>query len=80
MSIICKKCLIGVQAEDYLQLIEKNRAAVSSKDRTPDDMYSARIAKCEACDYLSGPTCRACGCYVELRAMRRSVHCPYKKW
>lgn len=79
-SIICKKCLIGQDAENYLQLIEKNRAAVSPRDRTDDEAYRARIALCEACSYLTGPTCGACGCYVELRAIRKSTHCPYKKW
>ena len=24
--------------------------------------------------------CRACGCYVELRAAMRKNACPYEKW
>lgn len=79
-SIICKKCLIGQDAENYLQLIEKNRAAVPMRDRTDDAAYAKRIETCEACNHLSGPTCLACGCYVELRAIRKGSHCPYKKW
>lgn len=80
MSRICKKCLIGQQAEDYLALIEKNRAATPAKVRTSDEEYARRIAICEACEKLSGPTCMGCGCYVELRALRKDSHCPYKKW
>ena len=80
MSRICKKCLIGQQAEEYLEMIRKGRKFVSPRERTPDEEYDQRIALCEACEYLSGPTCRACGCYVELRALKKSVHCPYKKW
>lgn len=80
MSRICKKCLIGQQAEEYLEMIRKGREFVSPRERTPDEEYDQRIALCEACEYLSGPTCRACGCYVELRALKKSVHCPYKKW
>lgn len=79
-TILCKKCLIGQNAEDYLQLIEKNRAAVPQRDRTDDATYRRRIALCEACSHLQGPTCIACGCYVELRAIRRNIHCPYKTW
>lgn len=80
MNIICKKCLIGQDAENYLALIEKNRAAVRPAERTGDDEYRQRIETCEGCSYLQGPTCMACGCYVELRAIRRSSHCPYHKW
>lgn len=80
MSRICKKCLIGQQAEDYLRLIEKNKAAISPKDRVSDGVYEQRIGICEGCEKLSGPTCMACGCYVELRAIRKSIRCPYKKW
>lgn len=80
MSGICKKCLIGQQAADYLQFIEKNRAATPERLRTPEGEYGRRIALCEACKKLSGPTCLSCGCYVELRALRKDSHCPCKKW
>lgn len=80
MSRICKKCLIGQEAEDYLRFIEKNRAAVPAESRASDAEYDRRIAICEECDYLTGPTCRACGCYVELRAIRKNSKCPYRKW
>lgn len=80
MSRICKKCLIGQQAEDYLRMIEKSKAAVSPRDRADDALYDSRITACESCRHLSGPTCLACGCYVELRAIRKSSHCPYKLW
>ena len=80
MTRICKKCLIGQQAEDYLAMIAKSKAAVSPKDRTADEVYDRRIGTCEGCSYLSGPTCLACGCYVELRAIRKSSRCPYGKW
>lgn len=80
MSRICKKCLIGQQAEDYLSLIAKNKAATPEKYRAGDDVYDKRIALCEDCEKLSGPTCLACGCYVELRAIRKDSRCPYKKW
>lgn len=80
MTVICKKCLIGQQAEDYLRMLEKSKAAISPKDRASDEIYVRRIAACEECQHLKGPTCMACGCYVELRALRKSVSCPYRKW
>lgn len=80
MSRVCKKCLIGQDAENYLALIEKNRAATPAKVRTSEEEFARRIGICEACEKLSGPTCMGCGCYVELRALRKDSHCPYKKW
>lgn len=80
MSRICKKCLIGQQAEDYLAFIAKNKAATPAKYRVAEDVYDDRVAICEACEKLNGATCMACGCFVELRAIRKDSHCPYKKW
>lgn len=80
MSRICKKCLIGQQAEDYLRFVEKNKAAIPAKSRVSDEEYDRRISACEECDYLIGLICRACGCYVELRVLRKGASCPYRKW
>ena len=80
MSVICKKCLIGQDTENYLALIAKNKAATPEKYRAAENVYAQRIAVCEDCEKLSGPTCLACGCYVELRAIRKDSKCPYKKW
>lgn len=80
MSILCKKCLIGQDAENYEALIAKNRAAISPRELADEDTRRRRIALCEECSYLSGPTCLACGCYVELRSLKKGARCPYKKW
>lgn len=80
MTNLCKKCLIGRQAEDYLKMLEKSKAAIPPRDRAAEAVYARRIAACEACDRLNGATCLACGCYVELRALRKSAACPKKRW
>lgn len=78
--VICKKCFIGVQAEQYSEMIEKCKASIPVRDRAEDTLYARRIALCEECEFFHAATCRACGCYVELRAMKQSTHCPKKKW
>ena len=30
--------------------------------------------------YLAQHMCRACGCYVQLRAAVKGQNCPYEKW
>ena len=79
-KIICKKCFIGVQAEQYAEMIEKCKAAIPARDRTEEAEYARRIGLCEECEFFLAATCRACGCYVELRAMKRGTRCPKKKW
>ena len=78
--IICKKCFIGVQADEYSRMIEKCKAAIPERDRCKDQEFARRIALCEQCEFFTAATCRACGCYVELRAIKSGTHCPKKKW
>lgn len=78
--IVCKKCFIGVQAEKYGEMIEKCAAAIPERDRATIEERQRRIALCEGCEFFTAATCRACGCYVELRAMKQATHCPKKKW
>lgn len=42
--------------------------------------YEQRLSRCQACDYLADGMCRACGCYVELRAAIAGNQCPYEHW
>lgn len=77
---LCKKCLVGMEAEEYGRMIGKAVAAVPARDRVSDGEYARRIALCEDCEAFFAATCRACGCYVELRAVKKSVACPRKKW
>ena len=80
MSRICRKCLMGQQAEDHLALIEKNIRATPEKHRAAQEEYDRRVGICEECEKRNGATCMGCGCFVELRAIRKDSHCPYKKW
>ena len=53
---------------------------VAPEDRTPEDAYAERMQRCRECDYLEQGMCRACGCYVELRAAKKTQHCSYDHW
>jgi len=45
-----------------------------------EPLYEERLLMCKSCDLLVDGMCRACGCYVELRAVMRKNGCPYDKW
>lgn len=43
-------------------------------------LYQERLSVCKECDYLADGMCRACGCFVELRAAVAVNSCSYNKW
>jgi len=74
----CRQCLLRdmMDGAAYEKTVERARQALSDALRTPDEQYEARLALCSACDQLQNGTCMRCGCMVEMRAMRRDMHCP----
>jgi len=84
MDKACRQCLLRdmLDKAEYEKTVERVRRALSEKARTPENEYEARLAACSACDQLQNGTCMLCGCLVEMRAMRRDMHCPTpkKRW
>lgn len=48
------------------------------------EQYQDRLEVCASCIYrVTGPAghrCRACGCFVAIKAKLRGFHCPQGKW
>ena len=75
----CRRCLLQEADEGQLyELIRQRIAALPAGQRTPPEEYAGRLAECGGCDELISGTCRKCGCYVELRAAKRSSGCPHE--
>lgn len=53
---------------------------MDSELKAEQAVYEDRLALCKQCDYLNEGLCRACGCFVELRAVVERNRCPYEKW
>ena len=53
---------------------------LNADSKVEEPLYEKRLASCKRCDLLMDGMCRACGCYVELRAAMRKNACPYEKW
>ena len=47
-----------------------------------DEDYNKRISVCSTCEFLdkSRFTCKACGCYLKIKARWKSTSCPKNKW
>ena len=76
----CKRCLLS--SYDPMKMYESVQIRISLIDddeRTCEDEYRERLRICEGCDDLSSGSCLQCGCFVELRAAYKDMHCPSVK-
>lgn len=78
----CKKCLLYEMAERASErdCVKRYIENLEPEDRTGEDEYYRRLSVCKECDMLLEAMCRACGCYVEIRAALGKQKCPYNKW
>ena len=78
---ICKRCLLSqIDQQELLKQIHEGIDRLPAADKVSDKDYEKRLDICKQCDHLENGTCKACGCYVELRAAAKAGRCPYKKW
>ena len=78
----CKRCLLKELAdkEDVYAYVLKTRQLLSDNEKADDNLYDIRLNTCKQCDSLMDATCLKCGCYVEIRALKKSSRCPVKRW
>ena len=76
--------LRGVKAEDIIFTGSETRRQISGaiqelpEDmRAPDEVYEERLRICEACEKRIALTCTLCGCYIQARAAKKKLNCPY---
>lgn len=78
----CKRCLTRELAEQE-ETFRNLRDYIENLDpelKASEAVYEERLGVCKKCDLLLTGMCRACGCYVELRASVKKNACPRKKW
>ena len=69
-----------IDKDEYFATLQEMIDNIDKANKATDDMYEERLSKCTECDRLADGLCRACGCYVELRAAVFANHCPYDIW
>ena len=78
---ICRKCLTAdMDQAEYFTNLHTYIANLDSDIKVDSQIYNERLAVCKSCDLLADGMCRACGCFVELRAAICKNSCPYDKW
>ncbi len=77
----CRKCLTrDMDQAAYFQNLHDYIANLDEELKVEEPLYEERLSLCKECDLLLDGMCRACGCFVELRAAMKKNACPYEKW
>ncbi len=77
----CYKCLLReMDQNEYFQNLHDYIENLDEDIKVAEVLYNERLAVCKECDNLLEGMCRACGCFVELRAAIEKNICPYSKW
>ena len=73
----CKKCLLAdIDETEVFERIQQLIQLMPEREKVDSATYRKRLDACLACEQLSHATCTFCGCYVELRAIKKKEHCP----
>lgn len=77
----CRKCLLReMDQKEYFDNLYDYINRLDEDIKASDELYENRLQICKSCDYLEEGMCKACGCYVELRAVMKNNICSYNKW
>lgn len=83
-SKVCKQCLlrdmVGELEGNYSNHVKSYLEGLNPEIKANSESYEKRLELCQQCDLLLDGLCRACGCFVEMRAAIIKNKCPYKKW
>lgn len=78
---ICRKCLTkDMDQAAYFENLHNYIENLDEDLKVSPLVYTDRLTVCKECDLLADGMCRACGCFVELRAIMWKNACPYDKW
>lgn len=77
----CRRCLLReTDREGYFKNLYAYIDGLEEEIRAAEPVYRDRLDRCRQCDLLWDGMCRACGCFVELRAAVGTNRCPYGNW
>lgn len=78
----CRRCFLYEMdgQETAYRSVTRLRRAMPEKEKADDAEYARRLAVCRDCGDLDHATCMQCGCYAEVRALKRTACCPVRRW
>jgi len=78
--MICRKCIEeDVSAEELAAYLDGYVNSLPDDMRAEPDIYEERLRICEGCEKRIALTCTLCGCYIQARAAKKNMRCPYDR-
>ena len=75
--IYCKRCLLSeIDKDKYFENIYEYISLIPHEQKCSEELYRERLDLCKGCDSLVNGMCSECGCFVEVRAVRKISRCP----
>ena len=73
----CRRCLLSddVNRAAYATIADYI-ASLDPERKVDEAAYARRLAACRTCEHLHNALCAKCGCYVEVRCIKRALTCP----
>jgi len=73
----CRQCLLEDMQDEqaFYGIIQERIRLLPDEERANEAEYRRRLSLCRACGELRRGTCAQCGCYVEIRAAKRTARC-----
>ena len=77
----CKKCLLAdFDSGGLARSVSERIALLDDSVKADKHTYAQRLDICRECDDLTNGMCAQCGCFAELRAAKKDMRCPVRKW
>ena len=64
-----------MKEDDYIRSLKEYIAAYPEEKKADEATTAARLAVCRECESLANGMCGKCGCYVELRCLKKESCC-----
>lgn len=78
--LLCRRCLLrDIDRDGYFSSIFAYINSIPPAQKAEDAVYRQRLELCKQCDHLVNGMCDLCGCFVEVRAVKRGAHCPLRE-
>ncbi len=74
---LCKRCLLSeIDRDGTYKTVLEYISSLDESVKCSGAEYAARLTVCRSCEHLSEGMCALCGCFVEVRAVKKNQNCP----
>lgn len=73
---VCRICQKELSELEYGHLIRTHISQIPEEERASEEAYLKRLALCDVCRWQRNEMCRMCGCFVRVKASRKTAACP----